>query len=216
MTATTGKIERLYKNKGQFWSIQLSDGVWYSLGKTTGPITEDHVGRTVSFEWFEKENQKTGYKSNEIKLHTIVLAGNMPQTSQDSPRQEQANRVAAKDASDNRAPQSTTGGLSKEGYWDRKDARDLLKDKTICFNGAYNAAVATVQAALAAGVLDINSQVKKSKAEGAEYSVFKTYVLGLAEELYQVFQNVPKNHDVYMGTEALAEPKQSSKDTVHY
>lgn len=193
-----GTIEVVYKNEHGFVSVKLNDNNWYSLGKSYGPFSKDDKGRTVEFQYEEKTG-KTGFKNLNVDLGTVKFdtAGrdardNALRAHQDRPTAEIV-RIAT--------PSTGTG---KDAYWANKEARDIDREKVIGFNGAYNAAVALVTAAVA------NGSLKLAAEDNKRYSEFKLHVNGLAEELYVKFQSIPTRHNGLMGLTALEAPVKST------
>lgn len=92
------------------------------------------------------------------------------------------------------------GGLSKNQYWDNKEARDIEKDKSIRMAGALNTAIAMVNGALAVECLTL----PKGKV-AARFDAYVAMVQEEADHLYAVIAETPSRHEELMQGDIGAE-----------
>jgi len=148
----TGTVEFVKKNDQGYWSIKTADGQWFGCGKMK-PACEE--GDEVAFDF----SQNGKYNNADLDTLEVISSGNA------------VAKKPSKPAWSGKKSASSEGS-SKEGYWEKKEERDVQVQKEIRFQAARNAAIEALSVALANGVLTI----PPGKKEGDQFKVLLTYV----------------------------------------
>jgi len=148
-----------------YWSFKLdNDENWYRTG-TFQPKCKK--GEYVSFEF------ETNQYGNQVDSRTIVIK----------------EEVGAAKQTPSKAAKATSGGLTKDGYWENKEAKDESRQNVISYQAAHNTAATICAAAVANDALPLPS--KKSD----KFDAFVEAVRVLALELYTDFSSVYEGKD---------------------
>jgi hypothetical protein len=138
-----GKLEKVIAKKlsnGFIHSVKIDD-VWYGAGFKRPAAQE---GEYVEFEWYTNDK---GYAT--IKGEITVI--NRPAT-------------AAQQAPARQAPGGVGGAVTKDQYWENKEARDVNIQKGIQFQAARNAAINVADVLLKNDCLSLG-QAKAKKTD---------------------------------------------------
>lgn len=126
-----GTVAKVYEKNGMY-SLAI-DNVWYGFGKKKPQVDQ---GQFVTF---AADKNDRGYWNADIK--TLIVADRQS-------------------ASSTRAP-APTGGLTKDQYWENREARDIETQKRIQYQSSRNAAIEFVRLLLDKDALKVPATVAK-------------------------------------------------------
>jgi hypothetical protein len=181
VVAWTGSQTR---GKYTFWSFALQgeDKVYYRTGTQSLGIQK---GQAIEFEYDEVVN---GAYTNLVVNPKTVKISEAPASS--AP----ANTSGAQSSGKQKSPE-------EKGYWDRKEQRDVDRDKTVSYQAATNTAVAIVGKGIELGFLKIAAP--KSAKDSNPFDAYRALVTDVAEDIFRTYQQIPSKYEAIM-EEALA------------
>ena len=178
LVARTGSKQH---SKWTFWSFALEGekGVYYRTGSQSLGIQK---GQYVEFEYDEVENN--GYTNLNVNPKSLKITEAQQAA---SPKEHEAAPAAS---------YSKGKVLSKDDYWNRKEDRDVDKDRLVSYQAATNTALSVVSKAIDLGFLKIPAP--KSAKDVAPFDAFTALVDDEAERIYRVYQNIPGRYEEIM------------------
>lgn len=174
MPQYTGTVE-VHSSKGGRHSLKMDDGNWYGCFRDDPKV---EAGQVCKFDW---EWDKTEQYRNVVKGSVRIKPGSEP-----TPRNK------------------TSGGGSKDDYWNKKFEFDQENQKRISYQAATNTAVAMVSAGFA------NDLFPTPKKNG--WDVFSQLVIDTADTIYDRYQAIGTNATASAQEEQEEVPEQQEED----